>query len=374
MAVCDQVEEPDGKKLVDRRVIRVVTPGTYASSDGRSDGRLGALVPRGDLLAFALLVPCTGDFEAGVLPFREALALLRSFEPGDILCPSSEEEHLATLLEPSLGSKLVPRDRGDFDPRRGEAYLAQAFSVATLEGFGFSRGDPSLGCAAGALRYLEETQFSLPSHIRRLRPYQPRTFLYLDGTTRKNLELLQGEGGTLFSVLNRCKNSMGKRTLREWILRPLRDDERIRERQDRVAYVVENPAFSQKAAALFGECQDVERALGRLSLGVGTPRDLGALRHTLEILPSLEELVKGTPLEDFFPEIPELRELGNLLSRGLERDLPGAWKFGGVVRSGFDEELDRYRAAQEDGEKWLREYLARERGAHGNTHPQDRLQ
>ncbi len=361
VAVCDQVEEPDGKKLVDRRVIRVVTPGTYASSDGRSDGRLGSLLSRGDFLAFALLVPCTGSFEAGVLPRGEALALLRSFEPGDILCSASEEALFANLLEPSLVKKLVPRERGEFDPRRGEAYLARSFSVATLEGFGFSRGDLSLGCAAAALHYVEETQFSLPPHIRSLRPYQLKTFLYLDGTTRKNLELFSGEGETLFSVLNRCKNPMGRRTLREWILRPLRDDERIRHRQDRVEYVVNNPAFSQKAALLFGECRDVERALGRLSLGVGTPRDLGALRNTLEILPSLRELVKETPFENFFPESPELGELGELLSRGLESELPASWKSGGVIRSGYDEELDRYRRAQEEGEAWLRDYLARER-------------
>ncbi len=361
VAICDQVEEPEGKKLVDRQVIRVVTPGTYASSDGRSDGRLGALAPRGNLMAFALLVPCTGDFEAGVLPHREALGLLRSFEPGDVLCPASEEEALGASLDPQLAKRLIPRDKGEFDPRRGEVYLAKSFGVASLEGFGFSRGDLSLGCAAGALRYLEETQFSLPPHIRGIRPYQPKTFLYLDGTTRKNLELFHGEGETLFSVLNRCKNPMGRRTLREWILRPLRDDERILERQDRVAFVVNNPAFSQKAGALFAECQDVERALGRLSLGVGTPRDLGALRHTLNVLPSLIKLGENTPFEGFFPGSPELLELGELLSRGLERDLPVSWKTGEVIRTGFDEELDRCRRAQHKGEVWLQEYLTRER-------------
>ncbi len=361
VAICDQVEEPDGKKLVDRRVIRVVTPGTYASSDGASDGRLGALAPRGDSMAFALLVPCTGDFEAGVLPRKEALTLIRSFEPGDLLCPASEEKALAASLDPPLAKRLVPRDRGDFDPRRGEIYLARSFGVASLDGFGFSRGDLSLGCAAGALRYVEETQFSLPPHIRKIRPYHPKTFLYLDGTTRKNLELFSGEGETLFSVLNRCRNPMGRRTLREWILRPLRDDERIRERQDRVAYVVTNPAFSQKIAPLLGECQDVERALGRLSLGVGNPRDLGALRQTLRIYPEIERLGRGTPLESFFPSAPDLDELGTLLSRGLQEHLPSSWKSGAVIASGFDEELDRCRAAQEEGEAWLQSYLLRER-------------
>ena len=296
-----------------------------------------------------------------MLPQKEALALIRSFEPGDLLCPASEEKALGASLDPSLAKKLIPRDRGDFDPRRGEAYLARSFGVASLEGFGFSRGDLSLGCAGSALRYVEETQFALPPHIQKIRPYQPKTFLYLDGTTRKNLELFSGEGETLFSVLNRCKNPMGRRTLREWILRPLRDDERILERQDRVEYVVQNPAFSQRAGALLGECQDVERALGRLSLGVGNPRDLGALRQTLKIYPQLGKLGRDTPLEVFFPPSPNLEELGNLLSRGLQENLPSSWKTGAVIASGFDEELDRYRKAQEQGEAWLQSYLLRER-------------
>lgn len=366
VALCDQVTEPDGRTLVERSVVRVVTPGTYVPEDPSGEGRLAALAPAGEGgIALALLAPGTGSLEAGTVSENEAASLLATFAPQEILLPRGTPERLPGRIREQIAripQRLLARSH--FDPASGEERLAARFAVASLAAHGVLPGDAAAGCARVALDYLEETHFSAARHVRRLRPLHSGLFLHLDVTTVRNLDLVEGDALSLFAVLNRCGTPMGKRCLREWILRPLRSVEEIRKRQDAVASLTEDPVLLRAVRDALGACRDVERALGRLSLRVGTPRDLAAIRDTLAAFPGLVALCEGRKAGEPLRAVPDLAPLMETL-RTLADDPPRLVHAGGVIRDGADPELDEWRCVARGGEEWLRDYAARERELRG---------
>jgi DNA mismatch repair protein MutS len=366
VALCDQVTEPDGRTLVERSVVRVVTPGTYVPEDPSGEGRLAALAPAGDEgIALALLAPGTGSLEVGTVSENEAASLLATFAPQEILLPKGAAERLPGRVREQIAripQRLLARNH--FDPAVGEERLAARFAVASLAAYGVLPGDAAVGCARVALDYLEETHFSAARHVRRLRPLHSGLFLHLDVTTVRNLDLVEGDSLSLFAILNRCCTPMGKRCLREWILRPLRSVEEIRRRQDAVASLREDPALLRSLQDALGMCRDVERALGRLSLRVGTPRDLAAIRDTLVAFPGLVALCAGREAGELLRTVPDLAPLTETL-KPLADDPPRLVNAGGVIRDGADPELDEWRCIARSGEEWLRDYAARERELRG---------
>lgn len=369
VAVCDQMSEPDGRSLVERSVVRVVTPGTYVPQDAEGDGRLAAIVFQGTEASIALLTVGTGLLEAGTFPRQEALSLLSLFAPGELLLPKGQEPEFARHrgeVASSDGSPpmLVLRERGEFSSSFGAGWLCKRWGLASLRAMGIEDADPAAYASAAVVRYLEETQFGGAGHVLGIRPLLPDGMLILDRTTQVNLELLDGETSSLFAVLDSCKTSMGRRLLRDWIAHPLTDLERIGVRQDCVEFLAENTQTLRALGAALSKCRDMERALGRLSLKVGNPRDMGAIRDTLLALPEILALVRGeetTPLSLLFRSVPDLFELKELLSSALFDDLPRVLSAGGVIRTGFDAELDDSRDAILHAEENLRSFEQRER-------------
>ena len=362
VAICEQIGDPQGGgSLVERRVVRVVTPGTYVPDEGGSEGRLAAVSGERGSLSLALLVPAVGTLEVGTLPEEEALATLSAFSPQEILVPERPPQAL------SSGGPLLPlarplrRDRRSFDPLAGGKALAQRWQIASVESHGVSAADPAVGCAAAALEYLEETQFTAAAHVARLLPLRRGEQLFLDVTTQKNLELVDGGGATLYGVLHRCRTSMGRRTLEEWILRPSRNMEVIQNRQGAVGWGKDHQDDTRGIQDLLGRCRDVERSLGRLVLGVAGPRDLGAVRDTLAVLPDLRRRLADTPVERATGPLPDLSSLREELLRALEDDLPRHLREGRVVREGYDPELDEGRRRGDGSEAWLAAFLEGER-------------
>lgn len=372
VAVCDQITEPDGKTLVERAVIRVVTPGTYVPQDEDLDGRLAAAAIDGDYISIALLTTGTGRLEAGSFPRDEALALLFSFfasSHGELLLPKGQEEvfpGIAAELLSSVSSRpsIVVRERGEFGAAFGAAWLCRRWNISSLRAMGIEDSDASSGAAAAALRYLEETQFGASGHVLGITPLLPGGTLILDQTTQTNLELTEGEPMSLYSVLNRCKTPMGRRLLREWITHPLADLERIGFRHDCVELLSGNASLLRRLASTLAECGDMERALGRLCLRVGNPRDLGIVRDTLRALPGLRAIVEESAsprLSEIFKDVPDLGGLSDTLCRALRDELPRTVKEGGVIRDGYSAELDGWRDATQNASERLREFEASER-------------
>jgi DNA mismatch repair protein MutS len=369
VAVCDQMTAPDGRTLVERSVVRVVTPGTYVPQDSESDGRLASFLLVGETASIALLTTGTGLLEAGTFSREEALSLLFSYLPRELLLAKGQEEDFSRFAAEAMTAAgvrpvIVFRDRGEFSPSFAADWLCKRWGIASLRAMGVEDADPASGAAAAALRYLEETQFGGADHVHGIKPLLPEGMLILDHTTQSNLELLEGDGPSLFSVLNRCRTPMGRRLLRDWITHPLISIEGITFRQDCVEYLSGDSSLLKKISEALSECRDMERALGRLSMKVGNPKDLGALRDTLSAMPSLFGIVRdsgGGALLSIVDGLPDTSELELLLCRALADDLPRALSAGGVIRAGYDQTLDDARDAITHAEDNLRAFEAEER-------------
>jgi DNA mismatch repair protein MutS len=368
VAICDQITEPDGKTLVERSVVRVVTPGTYVPQDAEGEGRLAAVYSSGDSVSIALLTSGTGKFEAGTFPRDEAVSLILAFGPEEILMPKGQEGDFIPMLSGEAGprGKFAPvsRERGEFSPSYGADWLAKRWNISTLRAMGLEDADPAAGAAAAALRYLEETQFGGGGHVHEIRPIQPEGILILDHATQANLELVEAVGPSLYSVLNRCRTPMGRRLLKDWITHPSKSRDMIEFRQDCIEYLVSDNFPRKKLSAALSSCGDMERAVSRLAMKVGNPRDLGVVRDTLLSLPGVIEATSSSesePLRSIFADVPDLSELRELLGMALSDELPRLLSAGGVIREGFDPELDASRDAITHAEENLKSFEASER-------------
>lgn len=367
VAICDQVTEPDGRTLVERRVVRIVTPGTYVPEDAKGEGRLAALLERDGLFSLALLHPGSGRLEAGTLDPIGTLGILAAFGPLEVIVPRPCPEKLKSLLAQALPASCLvsEKDRTLFDPRPGEAWLCRRWNIPSLRSFGLDDGDPAAGSASAILRYFEETQFGLSRHVLRLYPLSGGSSLRIDAQSQKNLELLEAGSISLFDALNRCRTPMGKRLLGDWILRPLMDLEDIHARQDAVGTLKDEAGLRSRLMDCLQRCRDVERSVGRLSLNLGSPLDLAGIRDTLAEIPALHFLGQNTPLDGFLAEAPDLSACLEDLSSVLSDNPPRNLRDGGVIRAGADPELDEWRALASQAGDWLNAYTSQERARTG---------
>jgi len=379
VAMCDQLEDPKlAKGIVKRDVTRVITPGTNvdpASLDGRENAFLaGALPPTGtEPGALAMLDLSTGEFWGTPLPAGEAgmfalTELLGVHAPREILYPSG------STLPAGGGAVLAERFPEEFDTRRGERTLLEKFAVPNLRILGLE-GGPLVGAAAAVLRYASENQRSVLPHVDRFSIRNPSAGLLLDASTLANLEVLRSRdpahpGACLAGVLDQTKTAPGGRLLRSWLARPLSDQSAILKRLDAVEEFYDQAAMRTVVRDHLGGLGDLERALGRASLPTGSPRDLGAVRDALVRIPALRESL--TPahrelvveLRDSLDPVPEL---ALLLERALAESPPAVVSAGGLVRSGYDRDLDELRDLRSGSQQVLLEIEQRERERTGIT-------
>ena len=245
-AICEQMSEPDAKKgIVDRKVIRVVTPGTYVPDENLSDnisesGHLAAVWPQKNLIAMALLSVNTGLLEAGTLSLRDSAAMLTAFAPGEILYPSNL--NLKNFPDFLKNYNLVEASPELFKIQNAAGKLKNALKTSRLAGFGIDENDPCVGTAWAALDYLSATQFSSLNNVLKISPLLIKDRMSLDAAAQRNLELIpetSQSGVSLLSSLDKCRTPMGRRTLKDWILRPLMDVKAISKRQDAIKILVE---------------------------------------------------------------------------------------------------------------------------------------
>jgi DNA mismatch repair protein MutS len=393
-AICEQIEGQGAEqgpgpgqgpgKIVARRVVRVITPGTWVpdaenSDEGRSGGdsagRLAAvmLVKGGGgeaRMAVALLVSGTGRLEAGTLSVPEGAAFVSAFNPGELLHPASLKPD---DLPPSLRTfAALAQPNEIFRASSAAEHLKSVIGTRSLEGIGLGRAseeDPCVGPAWAVLNYLSSTQFSAVRHVLKITKLKSLEYMYLDEATIKNLEILPEAGdsrnGSLFAALNRCRTPMGRRSLRDWLLRPLMDVAAIAKRQDYIGCLVSDPAVLAALQDALAECRDVERACARLAMGTGTPGDVRAIRDTLRLMPRLRSMTLAEPLAEVLRAFPDLSLLLGYLDEALEEILPNALGQGPVIRSSFDAQLASWREMSENGTTRLDEYLEHERAETG---------
>jgi DNA mismatch repair protein MutS len=399
VAICDQTEEARPGKLVNREVTQILSPGTHFDERmlvAERNNFLAAVCPSGKTFGLALVDLTTGDFLTTELENDAALlAELERLRPAEIIFPT-EAVSLRDLLRGAF-QILSGYDDWTFAPETAVFTVREHFKVASLDGFGLKDKTAAVGAAGGALHYLTQNLRRDVKHLTRISFYQRSDFLTLDQTTLRHLEILEPQhhdaprNASLYGALNKTVTPMGARLLRQWLSQPLAKVEPIRHRQDAVQTFIENTfgldAFRQQLAKV----RDLERTLGRLSSGSGNARDLAALRLALEQIPALKETLNSIGartarpradnlseevfkpgavnkladepsalLNNLDSQISELPDLVELVLRAIVDEPPLAIKEGGMIRDGFDTNLDELRTAQRGGKDWIAKLQADE--------------
>ncbi|MCE8020824.1 DNA mismatch repair protein MutS [Halomonas sp. MCCC 1A11036] len=369
VAICEQIGDPaTSKGPVERRVVRIVTPGTLhdeALLDARRDNLLVAVHPVSNCWGIAWLELSSGRFSVlEVEGEGDMLAELQRLDPAELLVPES------LPLPPALEGRQGLRRQSDwlFDLESAIRLLCDQFQVQDLRGFGCAHLQAALTAAGVLVEYARDTQRSRLPHVTALGVENRDDAVVIDAASRRNLEIDTNLGGsgdnTLASVLDTTATAMGSRLLKRWLNRPLRDRAQVQGRQAAVALLLEQEGF-MALRELLKAIGDVERILARVALYSARPRDLARLRDALLALPELERELAGysdgTALDELSHHIRPYPELADLLARGLIDNPPVVIRDGGVIREGFDAELDDYRGLAEHAGDYLVQLETRER-------------
>jgi DNA mismatch repair protein MutS len=382
VAICDQIEDPKlAKGLVKRRVTRVLTPGTVVEDsmlDARANNYLVAAVLGDPIHGLGIVDVSTGEFLtteiAGEGRQQKLLDELFRLQPAEVLVPEDHEELIQTLRE-QLSATITPVPLQEWVGREGREILLRHFGVESLRGFGCEEFTRGLDAAALALRYLQQNQMTALEHIRTLATYSVERFMYLDATARRHLELTQNlmDGTrryTLLASIDSTCTPMGARLLKRWLDEPLLEPDAIAARLDAVDALAQQSIRRDALRQMLRPLADLERLAARASTGTANARDLVALRQSLQRLPALyaeadallRELSQPpTLLATLAPRLAPLSDLCALLERALVDDPPADLKSGGVIRDGYDPELDRLRQVRTDGKQWIAQLEAKER-------------
>ena len=379
VAICDQVEDAAEaaaeKRMVERQVTKLLTPGTLTDDSmlpARRNNFLAAIALSGEHWGLAHADISTGEFFTTQSTNLEALGLeLLRLQPSEVLVPTNapdvrnilrpgeKSEHLPTCLPESFCYSL--RSQTPFSLMEAKQRLLDTFRVRSLEGMGCDGLPLAIRAAGGLLEYIEDTQKSNLVPIQPLKTYSLTDFLILDHQTRRNLEINQTvrDGsfhGSLLWALDRTCTAMGGRALRRWLLQPLLDFKGIRARQKTIQELMDNPPLRQDIRQLLKSIYDLERLTGRIGAGSANARDLLALAESLVRLTDLSYLASqgNSPyLKALHLVPPALEELGRYAIAHLVENPPLHLKEGGVIRSGINADLDEMRQRLEEDKQWL---------------------
>lgn len=372
VAICEQLQDPDeAKGLVERDVVRIITPGTVLEEELLERGLnnyIAAIYPEGERCGVAYADISTGEFRATELNNDALKNELLRIRPAELILPTGVT--LEGLCGEGLRIALSYVEPFRFHTKG----LLEHFGILSLDGLGLS--ELAGRSAAGLLSYITETQKESLAHLRPPKCYELSRQMGLDPFTQRNLEILEelrgsGTSATLFSVLNHTVTGMGERLLRQWLLAPLVDRVEIERRLDAVEFFLIHSIERQTVRQIVERIYDLERLAGRLGAGRITPRDLLSLRQSLERLPELNDLLtqwagaEGFPekLRGFAQELHALAldELRALLRRAIRDDAPLELKEGNIITEGFSQELDELKAQQRIYKRKIVELEARER-------------
>ncbi|WP_020681886.1 DNA mismatch repair protein MutS [Marinobacterium rhizophilum] len=372
VAICEQVGDPATTKgPVERKVMRIVTPGTLTDEsllDEHRDNLIVALEQREMDIGLAILDMSAGRFSLMQVSGNDSLrAELERLKPAEILY--NEDSQLAPLLEQRPGQR--PQAPWNFELDTAERLLCQQFNTHDLSGFGCDHLPVALAAAGCLLQYARDTQRGALPHIRRIQVEQQNDSVLLDAATRRNLEidfnLAGGRENTLAAVMDQARTPMGSRMLRRWLNRPLRCRNTLLARQQSIQWLQIDYRY-EDLAPLLKQIGDIERILSRIALRSARPRDLERLKHALSILPGLQQQIRTDDcahITELGLQISEFPQLAELLQRAIIDNPPVVIRDGGVIAAGYDSELDELRAISENAGDYLVQIETREREATG---------
>ncbi|HDZ89679.1 MAG: DNA mismatch repair protein MutS [Deltaproteobacteria bacterium] len=363
VAICEQTEDPRSSKgIVKREVVRLVTPGSVVDEDAldqKANLFMAAVSGREGAYGLAHVDLSTGEFRVTETEdFETLLDELGRIDPAELLIPAGQEPAERKEL---TGYRLEILEPHSFDPRGAEALLKEQLEARSLAGFGCQDMGQGIIAAGALVSYLRDTQRGFPGHIREIVTYYIGDFMALDESTRTHLELLktmrrQSVKGSLFHVLDRTVTPMGGRLLKRWISYPLVNIRAIRERLAAVASLKEDPLLREEIRDELKEIYDIGRLNGRIVLGRANARDLMALKSSILRLPFIRDALINSPstlLSSMAEGLDLLQDVASLIDRTIREDPPVSLRDGGIIREGYDRELDRLISLSRDGKSWI---------------------
>ncbi len=376
VAICEQMEDPkQAKGIVKREVIRVVTPGTntdMASLDEARNNYIMSIVYTGDKYGIATADVTTGDFfTTEVDQERKLLDEVSRFSPSEIIC--NEAFYMSGIdvddLKNRLSITVSALDSWYFGDGLANETLLSHFHVQTLTALGLEDYESGVIAAGALLKYLYETQMNSLDNILEIHPYSIGKYMIIDSSSRRNLELVETlrekqKRGSLLWVLDKTKTAMGARLLRSYVEQPLIEKKEILKRQKLIEALNANEITRDEIREYLNPIYDLERLITRITYQSANPRDLIAFRDSLKMLPPIKMLLSDIPCElidEINEEFDELKDIYELVLSSIEDEPPISLRDGDIIKTGYNEEVDRLRDAKTKGKTWLAELEASER-------------
>jgi DNA mismatch repair protein MutS len=380
VAICEQVEDPkQAKGLVKREVVRIVTPGTNLNTQALDESKnnyLMAVVHTTNAYGISIVDVTTGDyFVSEVDSERKLMDEIFKWSPSEIICNDTffvSGINIETLKNYN-NIVLSPLEPWYFDDELCVRALKEHFNVATLDGLGMKDYTIGVIAAGCVMQFLQETQKSSLSHISKLTPYTYEKFMLLDSSTVRNLELTETmrekqKRGSLLWVLDKTKTAMGARLLRGFMEQPLIDYDMINQRLKAVSQLKENMITREEIREYLNPIYDLERLMSKVSYKSANPRDLIAFSTSLSMLPHIKYLMQSFDsvlLKDIYGDLDPLQDIFDLIGSSIADEPPLNVKEGGIIREGYNEEVDRLRKAKTEGKNWLMDLETKERESTG---------
>ena len=376
VAICEQAEDPkQAKGIVKREVIRIVTPGTNLSQQALDEGRnnyLMCLVYDNNQFGLAITDISTGDFyTTEVATLKELYDEIHRFSPSEIICNDSFYMSGASLddFKDSLHVSVSTLDTWYMDEAVSVQKIKEHFKVASLDGLGLT-DFPSGTLAVGALLlYLYETQKNTLDNLTKITPYRSGGYMIIDSATNRNLELIETlrekqKKGSLLWVLDKTKTAMGARLMRNWIEQPLIEKKKITARQDAVEELYNDMITREEIREYLNAVYDLERLVTRISYRTANPRDLIAFKTSLGMIPPVKQLLsqaKSAELKEIDERMDCLEDIYDLIEKSIQDEPPIMIREGGMIKEGYNEDVDKFRLSRTEGKTWLAELEAREK-------------
>lgn len=373
VAICEQVEDPkEAKGIVRREVVRVITPGTFLPDNPKENSYILGFAQKENIFGIAVADITTGDFFM-YQSHRTLEDEIQKFEPKEVVYPISLKNDPA--IKNSLdGFYLTHYDDWYFDYLEAYRVLLKHFKVTSLEGYGCEGMVVAVSAAGALLHYLEETQKHVVN-FKKIGVLRHESHMLLDAATQKNLELIRnmkdgGKEGSLLWVIDETLTPMGGRMLRSWMLNPLLSVEEISQRQGSVNALVKERENIPRLRERLKNITDIERLTLKVNSGTANARDLISLRDSLKILPDLKKTVtvyKNDKIKFLSDKVDEMSDVQSLINRAIAEEPPYGLKEGGMIRDGFDKEIDSLRSISGSGKDFIASLQTRERERTGIT-------
>lgn len=365
VAICEQVEDPKlAKKLVKRKIIEVITPGTILESDylkGNKNNYLTAIYEEKSNCGIASIDISTGEFLCSEFSNDKILDEIVRIHPTEILLPEGTELKLEQEIVIFYSPTFTKYETWRYDFIEAEDILKRHFTLLTLDGFGLAEKNNAVCASAAILSYLQDLKGTELQHITNLKYYEANQFMQVDSISRHNLELIESiktreRKGTLVDIIDYTKTPMGNRLLFHWILNPLIDKAEIDNRLDAVYEFIEKSYIRNSLIEILKDIGDIERIISKVGTEKAYPRDLIALKNYLHLAKPIADLIKDCEskiLKDLFSSIQSFDEVILIIENALIEEAPLTIQDGGIIKDGYNEELDNLRKTSKEGKKWI---------------------